>query len=64
MSSSGITIEEKAHNVCNLGITLGNSADFKQYITAKVSTLKNRVSWILGTFRTRDQLPVLTLWKQ
>ena len=39
------------------------SADFKQHITAKV-TLKNRVSWILRTFRTRDLLPMLTLWKQ
>ena len=63
MSGSGTTIEEKAH-VYDLGITLSNSADFKQHITAKVSTLKNRVSWILRTFRTRDQLPMLTLWKQ
>ena len=63
MSSSNTTIEEKAH-VCGLGITLSNSADFKQHITAKVSILKNRVIWILRTFRTRDQLPMLTLWKQ
>ena len=43
LSSSGTTIEERAH-VCNLGIALSNNADFKQHITAKVSTLKNRVS--------------------
>ena len=63
VSSFGTTIEEKAH-VCDLGITLCNSADFNQHITAKVSNLKNRLSWILRTFRTRDQLPMLTLWKQ
>ena len=63
MSSSGTTIKEKAH-LCDLGITLRNSADFKQHITAKVSTLKNRVSWILRTFKTRDQIPMLAHWKQ
>ena len=55
----GIVIEGKAQ-VCDHNITLSVDATFKQHFNA----LRSKVGWILLMFKTRGQLPFLTLLKQ
>ena len=62
-SSSGSLIDEKQH-ISDLGVNLSSDTTFKHHIDKKVSAMKNKVSWILRTFRTRADIPMLTLWKQ
>lgn len=62
-SSSGTPISEKEH-ISDLGINLSSDTTFKHHIDKKISAMKSKVSWILRTFRTRADLPMLTLWKQ
>ena len=62
-SSSGSVINEKEH-ITDLGIHLSSDTTFKYHIDRKISAMKSKVSWILRTFKTRANLPMLTLWKQ
>ena len=62
-SSSGTVINEKEH-ITDLGIHLSSDATFGYHIDRKISAMKSKVSWILRTFRTRANIPMLTLWKQ
>ena len=62
-SSSGTVIDEKDH-ISDLGIHLSSDATFKYHIDKKISAMKSKVSWILRTFKTRANIPMLTLWKQ
>ena len=61
-SNSDVTIEEKDH-VRDLGVTMSNDGTFRKHIEATVMTAKKQCAWILRTFKTRDPLPLLTLWK-
>ena len=62
MSSTDTVIEKKDH-LRDLGVTMSDSATFKQYISEKANSMKHTMGWILRTFRTREALPLLTLWK-
>ena len=50
--------------VRDLGITMSNDASFSIYINEKVAAMNSKISWVLRSFKTRDKLPMLTLWKQ
>ena len=57
---SEITMKE---HIKDLGVTMSNDAGFGEHIKTIVRTAKNKLGWILRTFRTRDKLSMLTLWK-
>ena len=61
-SFDGSVIDEVQH-VRDLGVTLSNDATFKQHIHERCELVKDKISWVLRTFRCRDRLPMLTLWK-
>ena len=61
-SDNGSIIEEKLH-VRDLGVTLSNTATFSQHIHEKCIAVKSKISWVLRTFKTREFLHMLTLWK-
>ena len=62
-SEDGQMIPEKTA-VRDLGITMSNDASFSIYINEKVAAMNSKISWVLRSFKTRDRLPMLTLWKQ
>ena len=49
--------------VKDLGVTLSNDLSFQQHIQNVVQKCNNVSSWILRTFKTREPLPLLTLYK-
>ena len=55
-------MEEKDY-VKDLGITMSNDCSFKVHINNVIESAKRISSWILRTFRTRDRIPMLTLYK-
>ena len=55
-------IEEKQH-VKDLGITMSNDCTFKAHINNIIESAKRISSWILRTFKTREKLPMITLFK-
>ena len=61
-SNTDVTIEEKEH-VRDLGVTMSNDGTFRKHIETTIATAKKQCSWILRTFKTRDSLLLLTLWK-
>ena len=61
-SDNAQIIEEKQH-VRDLGITMSNDATFSTHIQNKCTSIKSKIAWVLRTFKTRDPLPMLTLWK-
>ena len=61
-NDDGSTITEQDH-VRDLGIIMSNDATFTKHIEDKCSAMKSKVAWILRTFKSRAQLPMLTLWK-
>ena len=54
---------EPTGNVKDLGIYIDCDATFNSQIEKLISKAKNKCSWILRTFETRDKLPMLTLYK-
>ena len=56
-------IIEKEDNVKDLGIIMSSSLSFKDHISYIVSKCKQLTGWILRTFKSRDKLTMLTLWK-
>ena len=61
-SNNGSAIQTK-EAVCDLGIIMSCSATFSEHIKQKIQKLKHKIGWILRTFWTREELPMLTLWK-
>ena len=55
-------IEEKEH-VKDLGITLSSDATFKVHINNIIESAKRTSAWILRTFKARDKLTMMTLYK-
>ena len=49
--------------VKDLGVLLSNDLTYNSHIQKIVSKVKIISSWIYRTFKTRDQLTMLTLWK-
>ena len=62
-SEDGQMIQEKTA-VRFLGITMSNDASFSIYINEKVAAMNSQISCVLRSFKTRDKLSMLTLWKQ
>ena len=58
----GTDIDTKDH-VKDLGVTISNDGNFKTHITNTAKKARSQAGWILRTFRTRDTLPMLTLYK-
>ena len=61
-SDDGTPISEK-ENVKDLGVILSKDATFSTHISALITSANLKCGWILRTFKTRDRLPLLTLWK-
>ena len=61
-SSSGDKIEESEH-VKDLGVIMSCTGTFKQQIDGVIATSNQLCGWVLRTFKTRQKLPMLTLWK-
>ena len=47
----------------DLGVTMSSDGTFKKHIAGVVSRANLMCSWVLRTFKTRDRMPMLTLWK-
>ena len=62
VSPSFNLIEEK-ETVKDLGVTLSSNATFKTHINQIIESAKNMASWILRTFKTREKIAMLTLYK-
>jgi len=58
----GLKIEEK-NEVKDLGVLMASTNGFKSQIHKIANQAKKMASWILRTFRTRDKIPMLTLYK-
>ena len=63
ISSSGTIIEEKPSVEKDLGVTMSNDGTFKTHIKGVVSGARSQASWVLRTFKTREKLPMMTLYK-
>ena len=61
-SSGGTTIQSTKH-VRDLGVTLSDDATFTEHITRTAKSASLMCGWILRTFKTRERLPLITLWK-
>ena len=47
----------------DLGVTMSSNGTFKQQVRSVISTTNQLSGWVLRTFRTRQKLPMLMLWK-
>ena len=61
-SCNGTPIECSEH-VRDLGVTLSSDATFTEHINRTTLSASLKCGWILRTFKTREKLPLLTLWK-
>ena len=61
-SNDGSSIKEVEH-VRDLGIIMSRDGTFREHITNVTESARSLCGWVLRTFRTRDKLPMLTLWK-
>jgi hypothetical protein len=61
-SDDGSPIMEVNH-LKDLGITMSNDGTFSSHIRNITESAKMQCGWILRTFRTRDRVPMMTLWK-
>lgn len=61
-AQDGQIIEDKT-TVRDLGVIMSNDSSFSAHIEKITSVAKGIVSWILRTFKTRQKVPMLILWK-
>ena len=61
-SDDGSPIKEVV-DVKDLGITMSSDGTFRTHIRNITEASRLQCSWILRTFQTRDQAPMITLWK-
>lgn len=54
---------ETKHHTRDLGIILSCDGNFTQHVHSVVKKARSQAGWILRTFRTRERLPMLTLYK-
>ena len=62
LSNTGDVIQTVEHTR-DLGVTMSCDGSFSKHIDGVVSRANQMCGWILRTFRTRDKMPMLTLWK-
>ena len=55
---------ERVEHIKDLGIILSSDASFHDHIEKIVSSCKQLIGYMLRTFKTRDEITMLTLWKQ
>ena len=61
LDPDGKVIEEK-HFIKDLGVTISNDLSWSAHIKQTVSKARSMTGWILRTFTTRQQVPMLTMW--
>ena len=61
-TESNHIITQKTH-IKDLGVIMSEDLTFNEHNATKVATVRKLVGWILRTFRTRDTLPMVTLFK-
>ena len=54
---------EKGAVVKDLGVIMDSEANFEAHIQTMISKARRQAGWILRTFRTRDQVSMLTLYR-
>ena len=47
----------------DLGVVMSSNGTFRQHVSSVISTSNQLCGWVLRTFRTRQKLPMLMLWK-
>ena len=55
-------ITQKTH-VKDLGVIMSEDLTFKEHNATKLAAVRKLVGWILRTFKTRDTMPMVTLFK-
>ena len=60
---SGIISHFSSEHVRDLDVTLSSDTTFTEHISRTTVSASLKCSWILRTFRTREKLPLITLWK-
>ena len=61
--SDGGTIIKSESSVRDLGVTMSDNALFSEHIANVVQSANLKCGWVLRTFKTRNRLPLLTLWR-
>ena len=61
-SNGGESIAEK-NSLTDLGVTMSCDATFREHIQAICSKVKKKAGWALRTFKSRDRLLMMTVWK-
>ena len=62
LSGSGAPIPCVQH-VRDLGVTMSQDASFTEHISLTTKSASLKCGWILRTFKTRERLALITLWK-
>ena len=62
LSDIGTPIEAKS-SLRDLGVTMSDDASFSQFISEKVTAVKQLSGWAMRTFKTRARGPMFTIWK-
>ena len=62
ISSNGTTIDS-CDNVRDLGVQMSSDATFSHQIDKIVTSATKKCGWILRTFKTRERIAMITLWK-
>ena len=57
------SIIENVKQTKDLGILMSSDLTFKDHLEIMITKCKQLMGWVLRTFKTRDKLPMLTLWK-
>ena len=60
LSSNKSVIAEK-EQIRDLGVIMTNDGTFKHHILQTIDSAKQQSSWVLRTFKTRAEIPMLTL---
>ena len=58
----GDPIKEVEH-AKDLGIIMSNNGTFRHHVSKVVNTANQLCGWVLRTFKTRNKVPMLMLWK-
>ena len=61
--SNSLTPIACSNSVRDLGVTMSSDATFSEHISKICTAASLKCGWILRTFKTRERLPLLTLWK-
>ena len=61
-SDGGTSIKSES-SVRDLGVTMSDNGLFSEHIANVVQSATLKCGWVLRTFKTRNQLPLLTLWR-